>query len=158
MILSARIVAGWIKPEDLVAPEPEAAEADGCRRSRGQRLSRRWQGHGHTDDGRHRGQQRQADDGADTGEGPLRTCVVTRAELPQADLIRFVADPDGVIVPDLAQRLPGRGVWVTASRVGGRGRGHAQGLRPQSQEAGDGAAPGLPPSSMSCSSGGSPMR
>ena len=28
MILSARIVAGWLKPEDLVVPEPEAADGE----------------------------------------------------------------------------------------------------------------------------------
>jgi uncharacterized protein len=46
----------------------------------------------------------------------LRTCIVTRAELPPTDLIRFVPGPDGTITPDLARRLPGRGVWVTCSR------------------------------------------
>lgn len=49
-------------------------------------------------------------------EGPLRTCVVTRRQLPIDDLVRFVAGPDGSIVPDLACRLPGRGVWVTVDR------------------------------------------
>ena len=29
MIMSARVVAGWIKPEDLAQPEAEAAEEDG---------------------------------------------------------------------------------------------------------------------------------
>jgi uncharacterized protein len=48
--------------------------------------------------------------------GPLRRCVVTRQALPMADLIRFVAGPDGKLVPDLDQRLPGRGAWVTANR------------------------------------------
>jgi uncharacterized protein len=52
-----------------------------------------------------------------TGNGSLRQCAVTRAELPPDDLIRFVAAPDGSIVPDLARRLPGRGVWVTATRA-----------------------------------------
>ena len=47
-------------------------------------------------------------------EGSLRLCVATRAERSPDELIRFVAGPDGVIVPDLARRLPGRGVWVTA--------------------------------------------
>ena len=46
----------------------------------------------------------------------VRLCIVTRAELPPAQLIRFVLGPDDRIVPDLAQRLPGRGVWVTATR------------------------------------------
>lgn len=42
----------------------------------------------------------------------LRTCVVTRAERTPDELIRFVVGPDGAVVPDLARRLPGRGVWV----------------------------------------------
>ena len=46
----------------------------------------------------------------------MRTCAVTRTGLPVTHLIRFVAGPDGVIVPDLARRLPGRGVWVELSR------------------------------------------
>ncbi len=44
----------------------------------------------------------------------LRLCVATRAERPPAELIRFVAGPDNTLVPDLARRLPGRGVWVSA--------------------------------------------
>jgi predicted RNA-binding protein YlxR (DUF448 family) len=48
--------------------------------------------------------------------GPLRLCAVSRAHKPPEELIRFVAGPDGVIVPDLARRLPGRGVWVDATR------------------------------------------
>ena len=32
-------------------------------------------------------------------------------------LIRFVAGPDGVVVPDLARKLPGRGLWVAADRI-----------------------------------------
>lgn len=45
-----------------------------------------------------------------------RTCVVTREARPVAELIRFVAAPDGTVAPDLKRRLPGRGVWVTATR------------------------------------------
>ena len=40
--------------------------------------------------------------------GPLRQCAVSRAHKPPEELIRFVAGPDGAIVPDLARRLPGR--------------------------------------------------
>jgi predicted RNA-binding protein YlxR (DUF448 family) len=36
--------------------------------------------------------------------------------MPEARLIRFVAGPDGVVVPDLSRKLPGRGVWVEATR------------------------------------------
>jgi predicted RNA-binding protein YlxR (DUF448 family) len=50
------------------------------------------------------------------GETPLRRCIVTRAPQPKDGLIRFVVAPDGVLTPDLAEVLPGRGVWITASR------------------------------------------
>lgn len=43
-----------------------------------------------------------------------RRCIVTRDTGPKTGLIRFVAGPDDEIVPDLAERLPGRGLWVTA--------------------------------------------
>ena len=59
----------------------------------------------------------------DTDRGPRegrrgteRLCALTREVKPVEDLIRFVAGPDGAIVPDLKRRLPGRGVWVTATR------------------------------------------
>src|ERR1700722_14265914 len=46
-----------------------------------------------------------------------RRCIVAGEIVPAHRLIRFVADPDGKIVPDVAARLPGRGAWVTASRA-----------------------------------------
>lgn len=46
-----------------------------------------------------------------------RRCIVSGEIVPADRLIRFVADPDGKIVPDVAARLPGRGAWVTASRA-----------------------------------------
>lgn len=49
-------------------------------------------------------------------EDSLRLCVASRVSRDPADLIRFVAGPDGIIVADLSRRLPGRGVWVTADR------------------------------------------
>lgn len=54
------------------------------------------------------------DDAPDTG--PLRRCVVTRARLPKERMIRFVIGPDRAVVPDLAERLPGRGIWLSAAR------------------------------------------
>ncbi len=66
--------------------------------------------------------RRQLDDaepaaGRDTDrDGGLRLCAATRQALAPEHLIRFVADPAGDIVPDLARRLPGRGVWVRADR------------------------------------------
>ena len=55
-------------------------------------------------------------DGQEAGLGSLRLCAVSRTQRPPDDLIRFVLAPDGSIVPDLARRLPGRGVWVEATR------------------------------------------
>jgi predicted RNA-binding protein YlxR (DUF448 family) len=48
--------------------------------------------------------------------GSLRLCAVSRAQKPPDELIRFVLGPDGAIAPDLARRLPGRGIWVDATR------------------------------------------
>ncbi len=50
-------------------------------------------------------------------DGGKRLCAATREALDPAELIRFVADPNGDIVPDLARRLPGRGVWVKADKA-----------------------------------------
>ncbi|MDO1580555.1 RNA-binding protein [Rhizobium oryzicola] len=46
-----------------------------------------------------------------------RTCIVTREATSPERLIRFVAGPDGAIVPDLKRRLPGRGCWIKAERA-----------------------------------------
>jgi predicted RNA-binding protein YlxR (DUF448 family) len=46
--------------------------------------------------------------------GPLRRCIVTRARQDKARMIRFVVGPDHVLVADLAGRLPGRGLWLSA--------------------------------------------
>ena len=54
---------------------------------------------------------------ADRERGPLRRCIVSREVLPKHDLIRFVVAPDDSLVPDLAGRLPGRGLWVRADRA-----------------------------------------
>jgi predicted RNA-binding protein YlxR (DUF448 family) len=50
------------------------------------------------------------------GESPRRRCIVTRASLPKDDLIRFVVGPDHDVVPDVAGKLPGRGLWLSARR------------------------------------------
>lgn len=59
---------------------------------------------------------RQEAGGEDEDEGPVRRCIVTRERLPREALIRFVLAPDGSVVPDLAERLPGRGFWLSADR------------------------------------------
>lgn len=47
-------------------------------------------------------------------KGPLRRCIVTRETLPKERMIRFVLGPGREIVPDLAGKLPGRGMWLSA--------------------------------------------
>ena len=46
-----------------------------------------------------------------------RRDLVTRQVMEESCLIRFVAGPDGSVVPDLARKLPGRGLWVAADRA-----------------------------------------
>lgn len=46
-----------------------------------------------------------------------RMCIVTRAVQDESALLRFVLGPDGAVVPDLARKLPGRGVWVSLNRA-----------------------------------------
>ena len=46
----------------------------------------------------------------------MRMCAVSREVRPIDELIRFVVSPEGQIVPDLKRKLPGRGMWITASR------------------------------------------
>ena len=50
-------------------------------------------------------------------DGPERRCIVTGQSQPARGLIRFVVGPDGTIVPDVAQKLPGRGIWVSSDRA-----------------------------------------
>ncbi len=56
---------------------------------------------------------------AGAGEPPparMRRCVAARAPRPVEGMIRFVVGPDHALVPDLAGRLPGRGLWLGAER------------------------------------------
>ena len=62
-------------------------------------------------------------DGHDLDDGPrttrsgtARMCAVTREVRPVDELIRFVLDGSGQVVPDVKRKLPGRGLWVSASR------------------------------------------
>ena len=47
---------------------------------------------------------------------PERRCIISQRTDDNYDMVRFVADPSGVIIPDVAAKLPGRGAWVTADR------------------------------------------
>lgn len=64
-----------------------------------------------------------ADTDHDLDHGPrtersatMRMCAVSREVRPVDELIRFVISPQGDVVPDLKRKLPGRGMWITASR------------------------------------------
>ena len=46
-----------------------------------------------------------------------RRDIVSGEVMPEERLIRFVAGPDGAVVPDLSRKLPGRGLWVEATRA-----------------------------------------
>ena len=48
---------------------------------------------------------------------PLRRCLVSGERRPKAALLRFVIGPDRELVPDLEERLPGRGLWLSADRT-----------------------------------------
>jgi len=48
---------------------------------------------------------------------PERRCIVLGETGTPATLVRFAVSPDGVVVPDVEGKLPGRGIWVTATRA-----------------------------------------
>ncbi len=53
--------------------------------------------------------------------GPLRRCLATGEVRPKTALVRFVVAPAAEgepahVVPDIAGRLPGRGLWITADK------------------------------------------
>lgn len=51
----------------------------------------------------------------DKGQEPERRCIVTGEVRPKSELIRCVVNPDGIVVPDVDGKLPGRGLWLSAS-------------------------------------------
>jgi len=50
----------------------------------------------------------------DRADGPDRRCIATGEVQPKHGLLRFVVGPDGQIAPDLGEKLPGRGIWVSS--------------------------------------------
>jgi len=45
-----------------------------------------------------------------------RRCLASGETRDPVDMVRFVLSPEGVVTPDVAGKLPGRGVWVSADR------------------------------------------
>ncbi|MEO0764638.1 MAG: RNA-binding protein [Pseudomonadota bacterium] len=53
----------------------------------------------------------------DRSNGAERKCIATGEVQPKHGLVRFVVGPDAQIVPDIAGKLPGRGIYVAADRA-----------------------------------------
>ncbi|MBC6440508.1 MAG: RNA-binding protein [Rhodospirillales bacterium] len=53
---------------------------------------------------------------SELADDTVRRCLATGESADKKLLVRFVLAPDGKVVPDLAERLPGRGAWVSARR------------------------------------------
>lgn len=47
---------------------------------------------------------------------PERRCIATGQSQPCAQLIRFVVGPEDALFPDLSAKLPGRGIWISATK------------------------------------------
>ncbi len=62
-----------------------------------------------------------------------RRCIVSGQAQPKAGLIRFVLAPNGQVVPDILQKMPGRGMWLSADRAAiaeaARGKAFARAAR-----------------------------
>ena len=50
------------------------------------------------------------------GAPVLRRCIASGVARPREEMLRFVADPQRRLTPDIAGRLPGRGIWLSADR------------------------------------------
>ncbi len=48
--------------------------------------------------------------------GAERHCALNRRLKPVNEMIRFVVGPAGEAVPDVKRKLPGRGIWISATR------------------------------------------
>ena len=112
--MQARVKAGWIKEEDLAPPPPRKRPPPkptrpGLRTVTEPRMLARC--------AMTTTRCRAAQDAPGTRAAVRGQPATVK---PVAEMIRFVVAPDGSVVPDLKRRLPGRGIWVTATRAGAR--------------------------------------
>jgi predicted RNA-binding protein YlxR (DUF448 family) len=81
------------------------------------------------------------DRGPKSGAAVERLCAVTRVTQPVDAMIRFVRAPDGAVIPDVKRKLPGRGLWITATRQavaeGVKRNVFARGFKDEVRPAGD---------------------
>jgi hypothetical protein len=117
MIMQARLKAGWITEADLAPPPVEEAAPRSHRHKPEDRtVVLAYAQDRARDRSQDNAEQTTLDAGPRNGAlGTERLCAVTRAVKPVDEMIRFVLGPDGV-VPDLKRKLPGRGIWITATR------------------------------------------
>jgi uncharacterized protein len=55
-------------------------------------------------------------DTAERAEGSVRTCILSRAQDSRGELIRLALSPEGVVLPDIRAKAPGRGAWIGVAR------------------------------------------
>ena len=53
---------------------------------------------------------------AGTASRPERRCILTGESQPRGALLRLALSPDGVVLPDIRERAPGRGAWIHVAR------------------------------------------
>ncbi|NDD10820.1 MAG: DUF448 domain-containing protein, partial [Rhodobacteraceae bacterium] len=56
------------------------------------------------------------DDSADIVKGTSRKCIVSGEVKDKSALLRFVVTPDGMLIADVLEKLPGKGIWVTCDK------------------------------------------
>lgn len=50
-------------------------------------------------------------------EGSERRCILSGETSARDDLLRLAISPDGLVLPDVAGKAPGRGAWITPDRA-----------------------------------------
>ena len=53
---------------------------------------------------------------ADVIEGTSRKCIASGEVKDKSSLLRFVVTPDNMIVADVLEKLPGKGIWLGCSK------------------------------------------
>lgn len=51
------------------------------------------------------------------GDGPARTCILSRDSGSRDGLVRLAISPDGAVLPDVRAKAPGRGAWIGVNRA-----------------------------------------
>ena len=57
------------------------------------------------------------DDSKDVVKGTSRKCIASGEIKGKSDLLRFVVTPNNIIVADVLEKLPGKGIWVSCDKV-----------------------------------------